>query len=193
MAARGPHADNRRVPKFADVFVPENLDPRTEPAPDGAERELLAGFLRWQRETLELKCSGLDPAALCRPSVPFSGLTLLGLVRHLADVEIQWFRQRLAGQDVPRRFSSDDDPDGAFDNVTPDPAAVAEAWEAWRAEVAFAEDFVARAESLDVMGADPWRGAVSLRYVLVHMIEEYARHNGHADLLRQGIDGAVGQ
>jgi hypothetical protein len=72
-------------------------------------------------------------------------------------------------------------------------ALVAEAWDVWRAEVAFAERFVAEAPDLDVTGNDPWRGAMSLRWVLVHMVEEYARHNGHADLLRQQIDGAVGQ
>jgi hypothetical protein len=75
----------------------------------------------------------------------------------------------------------------------PDPELIAEAWEVWRAEVAFAERFVAEAADLDVTGNDPWRGAVSLRWVLVHMVEEYARHNGHADLLRQRIDGRVGQ
>lgn len=77
----------------------------------------------------------------------------------------------------------------------PDPAVVAQAWETWRAEVAFAERFVAEAPGLDLLGKvhDPWRGAMSLRWVLVHMVEEYARHNGHADLLRQQIDGAVGQ
>ncbi|MER7186883.1 DinB family protein [Streptomyces hyaluromycini] len=181
------------MPKFADVFLPPELDPRTEPPVTGDEKSLLVGFLRWQRETLELKCSGLDAAALCARSVEFSGLSLLGLVRHLADVEHQWFRERMAGEDTPRRFSGADDPDGAFDHVAPDPDLVAEAWQAWRSEVEYAEQFVMKAESLDVVGGDPWRGEVSLRFVLVHMIEEYARHNGHADLLRQGIDGAVGQ
>ena len=122
-----------------------------------------------------------------------STLSLLGLVRHMAEVERGWFRRVMAGQDAPPRFYSDADPDGDFDGAAPEPELVAEAWEVWRSEVAFAERFVAEAPDLDVTGNDPWRGAVSLRWVLMHMVEEYARHNGHADLLRQGIDGAVGQ
>ncbi|WP_431894301.1 DUF664 domain-containing protein [Nonomuraea sp. bgisy101] len=74
----------------------------------------------------------------------------------------------------------------------PDPAVVAAAWEAWRAEVAFADRFVADAPTLDIVGEDSWRGKVSLRWVLIHMVEEYARHNGHADLIRERIDGAIG-
>jgi hypothetical protein len=101
----------------------------------------------------------------------------------------------MAGQDAPPLFASDADPDGDFDGATSDPEVVAEAWEAWRAEVAFADRFVAAAPDLDVTGKipDAWRGPMSLRWVLVHMIEEYARHNGHADLLRERIDGKLGQ
>jgi hypothetical protein len=101
----------------------------------------------------------------------------------------------MAGQDAPPLFTSDTEPDGDFDGAVPDPEVVAQAWEVWRAEVAFADRFVAEAPDLDVTGKvpDAWRGAMSLRWVLVHMVEEYARHNGHADLLRQRIDGAVGQ
>jgi uncharacterized damage-inducible protein DinB len=128
--------------------------------------------------------------ALARRSVPPSTLSLLGLVRHLADMERRWFRCVLAGQDVPLLFSSADEPDRSFDGATHDGAD--EAWAAWRAEVAFAEAFVDGAPDLDVTGEDAWRGTVSLRWVLVHMVEEYARHNGHADLLRERIDGAIG-
>jgi hypothetical protein len=96
-------------------------------------------------------------------------------------------------QDAPPHFSSNAEPDGDFDGAAPDPELVAEAWDVWRAEVAFAERFVAEAPDLDVTGNDRWHGAVSLRWVLVHMVEEYARHLGHVDLLRQRIDGAVGQ
>src|SRR6266487_5349153 len=148
---------------------------------------------RCQRATLELKCSGLDAADLARRSVEPSTLSLLGLVRHMAEVERIWFRQRMAGQDAPRHFYSKTDPDGDFDGAAPDPEVVAEAWKVWRAEVAFTDRFVAEAPDLDVVGNDPWRGPVSLREVLVHMVEEYARHNGHADLLRERIDGRVGQ
>ncbi|WP_312887953.1 DinB family protein [Nonomuraea rhodomycinica] len=157
----------------------------------GDERTLLADVLAAQRATLELKCAGLD-TELARQSVEPSTLSLLGLVRHLADVERRWFRCVLAGQDAPGRFSSADDPDGDFDGAVPDPDVVAGAWLAWREEVAFADAYVAEAPHLDVEGHDAWRGRVSLRWVLIHMIEEYARHNGHADLLRERIDGARG-
>jgi Protein of unknown function (DUF664) len=105
----------------------------------------------------------------------------------------------MAGQDVPRLFCSDTDRDGDFDGAVADPEVVAAAWEAWRAEVDFAERFVAEAPSLDITGDDPLNqhgsggGAMSLREVLVGTIEEYARHMGHADLLRERIDGRIGQ
>ncbi len=153
---------------------------------------MLAAFLTDHRATLQLKCAGLT-AELSLRAVEPSTLSLLGLVRHLADVERRWFRQVLAGEDAPPLFSSADAPDGDFDGaVAADPAAVEAAWEAWRAEVAFADRFVAEAPDLDVEAVDAWRGKVSLRWVLIHMVEEYARHNGHADLLRERIDGAIG-
>jgi Protein of unknown function (DUF664). len=120
-------------------------------------------------------------------------MSLLGLVRHMAEVERSWFRRVMAGQDAPPHYYSATDPDGEFDGAVPDPEVVAEAWNIWRDEVAFAERFVTQASSLDLTGNDHWHGAVSLRWVLVHMVEEYARHNGHADLLRERIDGALGQ
>ncbi|MEE4542407.1 DinB family protein [Streptomyces sp. V4-01] len=175
----------------AEIFGDAAADRRFDAPATGAEREVVGGVLRAQRATLELKCLGLG-AELAARSVPPSTLSLLGLVRHLADVERRWFRQVLAAQDAPLRFSRPTAPDEDFDGAAADPALAAEAWRAWREEVAFAEDFAARAPDLDVTGHDTWRGAVSLRWVLVHMIEEYARHNGHADLLRERIDGAVG-
>jgi uncharacterized damage-inducible protein DinB len=174
----------------AQLFGGED-DPRFANPTVGDELTVLAGVLRVQRATLEVKCAGLADE-LARRSVPPSTLSLLGLVRHLADVERRWFRQVLAGQDAPPRFSSADAPDGDFDGAVADAAVIAEAWAAWRAEVAFAEEFTAAAPGLDVTGADGWRGKVSLRWVLIHLVEEYARHNGHADLLRERIDGAVG-
>ena len=111
-----------------------------------------------------------------------------GLVRHLAQGERATFRVMMAGQDAPRLFGSGD---GDFDGAVPDPEVVAEAWDAWRAEVDFATRFVAQAPSLDITGDDPENqhgsggGPMSLREVLVGMIEEYARHMGHADLLRE--------
>jgi uncharacterized damage-inducible protein DinB len=171
----------------------EDDDPRTEPPHRGDERSTLTGFLRYQRETLELKCNGLDAAELARRTVDPSTLSLLGLVRHMAEVESFWFRNVLAGQDPAPHYYSDTDPDGDFDGADANPDLVEEAWATWRAEVAFADRFVADAPDLDITGDERRRGPTSLRWVLVHMIEEYARHLGHADLLRERIDGRVGQ
>ena len=173
---------------WSDMF----LNPQQGPRTDGGfhtERETLIGFLRDQRLTLELKCSGLDAAALASRSVPPSNLSLLGLVRHLAGVEQTWFRNRMAGGNVPRHFRTPEDRDGDFNGARADPELIAEAWRVWREEVAFAEQYVDQALDLGLIGksGDP------LREVMVHMIEEYARHNGHADLIRERIDGRVGQ
>jgi uncharacterized damage-inducible protein DinB len=179
-----------------DMFIAPDKDPRPEPPLAGSERDTLTGFLGWHRGTLELKCSGLDPEALARRAVEPSSLTLLGLVRHMADVERSWFRRVMAGLDASPRFYSRQDRDGDFDNVRPDPALVADAWQAWHEEIAFADQFIAAAPGLDLDAkrlTSDGRGPMSLRWVLNHMIEEYARHNGHADLLRERIDGAVGQ
>ncbi|MFG2998591.1 DinB family protein [Streptomyces sp. NPDC048340] len=158
----------------------------------GDERALITDMLAAQRTTLLLKCAGLEPELLSRRSVDPSTLSLLGLVRHLADAERRWFRRVLAQEDAPALFFSEAEPDGDFDVEAISPQEVAESWEAWRSEVAFAERFAAEAPDLDVEAEDEWRGRVSLRWVLIHMIEEYARHNGHADLLRERIDGATG-
>jgi len=178
------------MPRRAELFGGED-DRRFRNPTTGDERTVLTGVLAAQRATLEVKCAGLD-TVLADRSVPPSTLSLLGLVRHLADMERRWFRQVLATEDAPPRYATDTEPDGDFDGATADPAVVAEAWAAWRAEVAFAEAVTADAPDLETTGEDGWRGTVSLRWVLIHMIEEYARHNGHADLLRERIDGAVG-
>lgn len=133
----------------------------------------------------DLKCSELDPQALAQRSAPISGLSLLGLVRQLADVERRWFRRDMAGHTVDLHFSTKEHPDAAFDDAVPG----AEAWRLWQEEVDFADRFVAEAPTLEVTGTDHWRGTITLRWVMVHLVEEYARHNGHADLLRQVIDG----
>jgi len=177
------------------MFVDIDEDPRHGPPGTGDELETLLGFLRWQRETLELKCSGLDAEQLARRSVEPSTLSLLGLVRHMAEVERNWFRRFMADEDAPPLFYTRDDPDGDFDGAVADPALVTGAWDAWRAEVENAGRFVTARPDLDAVGkrVDSDRGPMSLRWVLVHMIEEYARHLGHADLLRERIDGAIGQ
>jgi hypothetical protein len=165
----------------------------------GDERTTLVESLRCQRLTLEMKCAGLDAEAMARRSVEPSTMSLLGLVRHLAEMEHDTFRIMMAGEDVPRLYCSEISRDGDFDGAVPDPDVVAEAWAAWRAEVDFAERFVADAPSLDITVGDPMNqhgsggGDMSLREVLVGMIEEYARHMGHVDLLRERIDGRIGQ
>jgi uncharacterized damage-inducible protein DinB len=175
----------------AEMFVGTEHDPRLDAPTTGDERTMLVGFLRSQRATLVLKCSGLD-TELSRRAVEPSTLSLLGLVRHLADVERRWFRRVMAAQSAPPRFFSEANPDEDFDGAVADPAATDQAWEVWNAEVAFADRFMNEAPHLDIVGHDSWRGTVSLRWVLIHMVEEYARHNGHADLLRERIDGTIG-
>ncbi|WP_206323839.1 DinB family protein [Streptomyces sp. HNM0574] len=181
----------------ADMFLPAGDDPRAGAAPPDGERAVLAAFLRGQRATLELKCSGLDAAALARRSAEPSTMSLLGLVRHLADVERGWMRARVAGQNVAPRFRSAADPDGDFDGAVADPEVVAGAWRAWREETAFTDRLLSSASGLDAevryVGHDGGAVRVSLREVVVHLIEEYARHNGHADLLRERVDGRVGE
>ncbi|MDT7612863.1 MAG: hypothetical protein QOF00_310 [Pseudonocardiales bacterium] len=154
---------------------------------------MISAYLRYQRATLAMKCTGLNAAELARRSNPPSKLSLLGLLRHAAEVERIWFRTVMAGQEAPPRFFSATDPDGEFDGAEAHPALVTQAWQVWRAEVEFSERFVDEAPDLDIMADSHGQGMVSLRWVLLHMLEEYARHNGHADLLREQIDGAVGE
>ena len=178
---------------------PSDDDPREHGPTLGDERTTLAEALRCQRLTLEMKCDGLDAEAMARRAVEPSTMSLLGLVRHLAEVERGTFRVLMAGQHVPRLYCSDTNRDGDFDGAIADPDVVAQAWAAWRDEVAFATQFVADAPSLDITGDDALNqhgsggGSMSLREVLVGMIGEYARHMGHADLLRERIDGRLGQ
>jgi hypothetical protein len=183
----------------ADMFLDLTEDPRENGPTLGDERTTLVEALRSARLTLEIKCAGLDAEAMARRSVEPSTMSLLGLVRHLAHMERRTFRELMAGQDVPPLFSSDTDRDGDFDGAVPDPQVVEEAWDAWRAEVELATQYVLDAPSLDVTGDDSLNrhgsggGAISLREVLVGMIWEYGRHMGHADLLRERIDGRIGQ
>lgn len=176
----------------ADLFIDPVDDPREGGPRLGGERATLAEFLRTQRLTLELKCTGLDADQLARRSVEPSTMSLLGLLRHMAEVERTWFRTRFAETNTAKRYQTAEDPDGDFNGAVADPVVVEEAWAAWRAEVAFANDFIAD-HDFDFVGKDSQGEPVSLRELLVHMIEEYARHNGHADLLRERIDGRVGQ
>ncbi|HZQ83213.1 MAG TPA: DinB family protein [Acidimicrobiales bacterium] len=165
---------------------------RTEPGYRRDERAMLEAWLEYHRATLELKCDDLTVDELRERSVPPSSLSLLGLVRHMAEVERNWFRRVLADEDAGYIFCTDDDLDADFDRV--DTANPDEDFAVWRAECARARDNAAAVESLDDVGRRQRRGEdVSLRWIYVHMIEEYARHNGHADLLRERIDGATGE
>ena len=177
-----------------DMWMDPDADPRfaNQPETDG-ERANILDYLRGYRLTMELKCADLDAEQLARRSVPPSQMSLLGLLRHMADVERQWFRRVMAGEDAPPRYWSDDVPDADWNGAVADPEVVAEAWRAWRDEVAFAQSWVAGADDLSKRGTMKDGETVALREVLVHMIEEYARHCGHADLLRERIDGRVGQ
>ncbi|NUW41178.1 DinB family protein [Nonomuraea rhodomycinica] len=166
-------------------------DDRIDPPLAGDERDTLAGFLDWQRDTLAWKCAGLTDEQLRLRAVPPSGMSLLGLVRHLAHVERAWFRHVLADEDVPLLWGKETNRDADFDDV--DEASAEEAFAAWRAEVEHARE-VSADLPLDALGKRLRHGeAYSHRFILVHMIEEYARHNGHADLLREHIDGATGE
>jgi uncharacterized damage-inducible protein DinB len=153
------------------------------------ERPMLEGWLEWHRATLLWKCAGLTGEQLARQSVPPSDLSLLGLVRHMTDVERSWFRTRFRGVDLPRVYPRDDRRNAAWEDAT---AAGAEGdFERFTEECDLAREAVAGA-SLDEQFTLQDGRPVSLRWVYNHMIEEYARHNGHADLLRQCIDGVTG-
>ena len=162
---------------------------RTEPPRESDERATLSGFLQYQRETLAMKCAGLTTEQLRRRAVPPSELSLLGLVRHMAEVERGWFRRVLNGENIARRWIRES---GEYADFDVDAADGEEAFGAWQEECARSRALVDAAESLDVVGR---RGdeVFSLRWILTHMIEEYARHNGHADLLRERIDGSTGE
>jgi hypothetical protein len=184
---------------FTEDGRPSDTDPREHGPRLGDEKATLVEALRGLRLTLEMKCAGLDAEQMARRAVEPSTLSLLGLVRHLAEIERGAFRELMAGQDAPHLYTSDTDRDGDFDGAVPDPEVVAQAWAAWRAEVDFAERFVAEASSLDITANDARNehgsggGGISLRELLVGHIQEYARHMGHVDLLRERIDGRLGQ
>ncbi|MCY0939500.1 DinB family protein [Streptomyces sp. H34-S4] len=163
---------------------------RTRPVLMGDERATLTSVLQWQRDTLMMKCAGLSDEQLRRRAVAPSELSLLGLVRHLAEVERGWFLNVVGGEDVRGYFPKNEA--GEWTAFHVDDADVAGSFKIWEDTCARSRAIVDAAESLDVNGSYEDQG-YSLHYVLAHMIEEYARHNGHADLLRQAIDGTTGE
>ena len=178
---------------YPDMWVDPADDPRSGRPEPQDEKGTLLEYLRGYRLTLEMKCAGLDADQLATRSVPPSTMSLLGLVRHMAEVERHWFRRFMAGEDAPHRYREGGDRDGDWNGAVADPIVVAEAWQAWRDEVAFADAYAGKAGDLSTVAYDHEGTAIQLRSVLVHMIEEYARHCGHADLIRERIDGRVGQ
>ena len=181
---------------MADMWTEPESDPRNFGAPDGElanYREYLGNY----RLTLGMKCEDLTPEQLATQSVPPSNLSLLGLIRHMARVEHSWFQRALQGNlDEPRPYSDPDDGDIEFTGVVGTQECADDAFEQWRHQVARADEWLAAQtdESMATRVVFNSDGeSTSVRDVLVHMIEEYARHCGHADLLRECIDGRTGQ
>jgi hypothetical protein len=168
------------------------VDPRIDPQPSADERTTLLEFLDWYRLTIEVKCAGIDDRQ-ARHTVAPSDMSLLGIVRHLTEVERNWFRAKMAGEDAPYWFDYADDEDA--DWHPDDDETLAAALDRYRRECARSREITDAIGSLGTLSKVDVRGydaPVSLRWVLVHMIEETARHAGHADLIRQSIDGATG-
>jgi uncharacterized damage-inducible protein DinB len=179
---------------MSDMWMDPSEDPRTMGNPQG-EKATIREYLDNYRLTLEMKCDDLDAEQLARRSVPPSTLSLLGLVRHMADVENNWFQRVLQEKsDQPRLFSRPDDRDADFNGAVAEPGVVEETFSAWKAEIAAANEWLDALDENDLgREVSLHDETVSIRDVLVHMVEEYARHAGHADLLRECIDGRTGQ
>ena len=165
-------------------------DNRVGPPSFGSERDMLRSFLDYQRATLSMKCEGLTDVELRQRSMPPSTLSLLGLVRHMAEVERAWFCRVFEDNEAPMVWSEKTDFQAAYDASA---STRTEAFAAWEVQVENSRRIEREAKSLDLAGRQPrWGEDVSLRMVMIHVLLEYARHNGHADLLREGVDGTVG-
>ena len=166
--------------------------PDTRPiVPDVAdEHTMLEAFLDYHRATLRWKCAELTPQQLRTRSVEPSSMSLLGLVRHMTDVELGWFVFGFGGEARKPLYYSDDNPDGEFDDV--DDADVEETFRVYEEAIERVKAVVAKA-GLEETFVSRRGTTFQLRWVYLHMLEEYARHNGHADLLRERIDGATGE
>jgi len=179
--------------KFPDMWVDPENDPRDTGEVPCGEKAVLTDYLDRYRMTLEMKCEGLDAEQMSRRSVPPSSLSLLGLVRHLARVEHSWTRRVLEGRmELGRLYRTEEDRDLDFNGAIADEAVVADAWASWRREVDHARRYLNGVDSLGERVLVDGE-AVEIRDIVVHLIEEYARHIGHADLLRECIDGRTGQ
>ncbi len=181
--------------QFPDMWVDPDDDPRdTGGEPLRGERAVVLDYLRHYRLTFEMKCEGLDAEQLARRSVPPSTMSLLGLIRHLAGVEQSWNRRVLQGHPELARLEialRPDDRDWDFNGAEGTEECVEQAWTCWLQEVADAEAWL---ETDDLDRLVPLDGdEIEVRDVVVHLVEEYARHCGHADLLRECVDGRTGQ
>jgi uncharacterized damage-inducible protein DinB len=175
------------------MWTDRENDPRSYGTPVG-EKATYREYLGNYRLTIELKCEGLDADQLAARSVPPSSLSLLGLVRHVAEMERHWFQRVLQQRpDLPALYNEEGGWDGEFTGAIADPAVVSEAFATWKAVIAEADDWLDALDEAD-LGREVPRddGTVAVRDVLVHVLEEYARHAGHADLLRECIDGRIG-
>jgi len=163
---------------------------RQDPPLSGAERPMLDGWLDYHRDTLLRKCQGLTAEQLTLRSCEPSALTLHGLIRHMAEVE-GWFNDDRADGEIPPIFYSEERPNDDFDAL--DDARIDDDVATYRRSVERSRGFAARTPDLGTVCGSSRGGAdITLRWIYLHMIEEYARHNGHADLLRERIDGATG-
>jgi uncharacterized damage-inducible protein DinB len=164
---------------------------RTDPPTVADERAAVVGWLEYHRSTLLGKCQGLTAGQLAERAVPPSSLSLLGLVRHMTDVERAWFRIRAAGEaGLGFRYATDEFPDADFDFA--EPAGAEAGLAAYQEECALARTAMMGRSLDDTFVHSRYGATMDLRWVYLHMIEEYARHNGHADLLREQIDGVTG-
>ncbi len=180
----------RRAVPSAVVADEPTSTVRPDPPMTGSERDALRGWLDFHRATLAWKCDGLSDDELRRRSMPPSTLSLLGLVRHMAEVERHWFRRVIAGETIRHVWSKDADFQAAYDVQN---SGRDDAFTAWRSEIEGSRRIEQHISTLDqTFSVKAWGCEASLRTVLLHLIHDYARHNGHADLLREGVDGTVG-
>ena len=165
---------------------------RVDPPNDAPDKEMLEAYLDYHRATLLMKIDGVSDADLRRPMVP-SGTSLLGMVKHLAWVERGWFQECFAGEEIPIPPWTDDDPDADF-RIEPD-ESTQQIIDLYLDACERSREITTAATSLDqpAKNPSPRRRGLKLRWILVHMIEETARHNGHADILREMIDGSTGE
>jgi uncharacterized damage-inducible protein DinB len=169
--------------------APEITD-RVEPGPSGPERKQLDAWLDFHRKTLLVKCAGLTGEQLATASVPPSNLTLIGLVRHMAEVERSWFRIRFKREGAGSIWITEDQPDADFENASA--ASAEEDYATFLQEVELARAATADRDLDETYHNKYFDAPMDLRRIITHMVEEYARHNGHADLIRECIDGATG-